>query len=102
LVQRDIINAEPPHKIIDIDDMLLVWFQHQEGFEEPFAAVYLADVAKLGEGCNIFAHNWDLPRAVVDFLDTDRLGGASVDLARVVLDGDKLSFIVKKRTSISG
>jgi hypothetical protein len=47
LVQRDIINAEPSHKIIDIADMLLVWFWRQKGIKEPFAAVYLADVVKL-------------------------------------------------------
>ncbi len=56
--------------------MLLVWFWRQEGFKEQFVAVYLADVAELGKGCNTFAHDWDLMQAVVDFLDTDRLGRA--------------------------
>jgi hypothetical protein len=60
--------------------MILVWFWHQEGFNEPYVAVYLADVAELGKGCNTFAHNWDLWWAVVDFPDTDRFGGAGVNL----------------------
>ncbi len=60
--------------------MLLVWFWRQGGFKEPFATVFLADVAKLSKGWDTFAHNWDLLRVVVDFLDTDWLGRAGVNL----------------------
>ena len=81
LVRREIINAELPHKINDIADVILVWCWCQEGFKEPFAAAYLVDVAELSKGRNKFMHNWDHQRAIVNFIDTDWFGGAGFDLA---------------------
>ena len=44
---------------------------------------------------NTLAHNWYLTWAIVDLLDADGTGGASVDDALVVLDWNELSFVVE-------
>jgi len=95
LIQRDIINTKAPHEIKDIADVFLMRFGSEEGFEQPLAIVDLMDMAKFCERRNTLAHNWYLVRAIVDLLLADGMGGASVDDALVVLDGNELSFVVK-------
>jgi hypothetical protein len=75
--------------------MLLVGFWCKEGFEKPLATVDLAGVAKLCEGCNALPHDRDLAGAIVDLFNADGLGGARVNYARIILDWDELTFVIK-------
>ncbi len=95
LVQRNIINAKSPYKVSNISDVFLMGFWRKEGFKLPLAVVHLTDVANFFQRRNTLAHNRSLVRLVVDLFNADRACSASVDNALVILDGDKLSFIVK-------
>ena len=53
------------------------------------------DMAKFCKRRDTLAHNWYLAWAIVDLLDADGMGVASVDDTLVVLDGNELSFVVK-------
>ena len=45
LIQRNIIDAKSPNKIVNILDVLLVGLRSKQRFEHPTAAVNLTDVA---------------------------------------------------------
>ncbi len=92
-----IINAEAPHKIVNLADMFLVRLGHEEGFEQPLAVVDLVNVAELFQRCDAFLHNWYLSRAVINRSNANGAGVTSVDGALVILHGDKLAFVVKDR-----
>jgi hypothetical protein len=95
LVQRNIINAKSPCKVSNIADVFLMGFWREEGFKLPLAVVHLTDVANFFQRWNTLAHNGYLARPVVDLFNADRACSASVDNALVILDRNKLSFIVK-------
>jgi hypothetical protein len=44
------------------------------GFEKPLAAIDLADLAKLCEGCNALPYDRNLTWAIVDLFNADGLG----------------------------
>ena len=75
--------------------MLLVWLRRQECFEEPFAIMDLPNVSNLLKRGNTLPHDGRFTWAVVDFSYGNWASGTSVDNARVVLDRDKLPFIVE-------
>jgi hypothetical protein len=95
LVQRNIIEAKLPYKVSNIADVFLMGFWCKEGFKLPLAVVHLMDVANFFQRRNTLAHNRSLARPVVDLFNADTVRSASVNNALVILDGDKLSFIVK-------
>jgi hypothetical protein len=97
LIQRDIIYAKAPNKIVNILDVLLVWLRGQQYFEHPSAAVNLAYVTQLLERRNTLSHNRDLPRTVIDILHTNRSCRTGVNGTFIALDRDELAFIVKDR-----
>jgi hypothetical protein len=84
-----------PNKVIDIADILLVWFRGQEFFEEPPAIVDLADVAELCKQRDAVAHDGDFTRAVVDLLDADGASITCANQADAVFNWDKLPLVVK-------
>ena len=95
LIQRDIINAESPHKVVDILDVLLMGLRSKQRLKHPSAAMNLTNVAEFLERCDTFPHNWDLPRTVIDIFHANRSSRTSVDGTFIVLDWDELSLIVK-------
>jgi hypothetical protein len=95
LVQQNIINAKLPYKVSNIADVFLMGFWCKEGFQLPLAIVHLTDVANFLQHHDTLAHNRSLARPIVDLFNADGAHSASVDNALVILDGDKLSFIVK-------
>ena len=70
-IERNIIDAEAPHKIVDVADMLLVWLRRKKGFEQPFTVMDLTDVTHFLERSDALAHDWNFARTIVDFLDGD-------------------------------
>ena len=48
-VQRNVIDAKTPDKIINVGHVFLVWFRCQEWFRKPFDVIDLLDVAEVEE-----------------------------------------------------
>jgi hypothetical protein len=44
LVQWDVIHAKSPHEVIDVVHVLLMRLWGEQGLEQPFAAMDLADM----------------------------------------------------------
>ena len=95
LIQRDIIDAEPPHELLDGCDMLLMGLWREKCLEEPLAIVDLADVVEFCQISDALPHDWDFAGSVMNFLDSDWLRRPSVDNASIILYGDELPFIVE-------
>ena len=73
LIQWNIINAEPPHKLLDRGDVLLMGLWREKCLEKPLAIMDLADVIQFRQISDALSHDRYLPGAVVDLLDGDRL-----------------------------
>jgi len=97
LIQRNIIDAKTPYKIVNILDVLLVGLWSEQCVEHPLSPVDLTDVAQLFVQRDTFTHNRNLPRTVIDTLHTDRSCRASVNGTFIVLDGEELSLIIENR-----
>ncbi len=97
LIERDEVDAKSLDKIPDVGDSFLMRFWGKEGLELPLAFVDLTNLTKLFKGGDAFAHDRNLPWTVMNLLDRDGSGIAGIDDAAVVLDRDKLAFIVKDR-----
>ncbi len=95
LIERDEVDAKSPDEIPDVGDVLLIRFWGKEGLELPLAFMDLMNLTKLFKGGNAFAHDRNLPRTVMNLLDRDGSGVASINNAAVVLDRNELAFIVK-------
>ncbi len=52
-------------------------------------------MVKLCKQRNALAHDWYFARAIVDLLDSDGTGGASVNDTLVVLNSNKLALVIK-------
>jgi hypothetical protein len=57
----------------------------------------LANVTKLFKGGNAFAHDWNFPWTIMNFLDCNGFGITCINDTAVVLDRDKLTLVVKDR-----
>ncbi len=68
-----------------------------EGLELPLAFMDLTNMTKLFKGGDTFAYDRNLPRTVMNLLDRNGSGIAGIKDAAVVLDRDKLAFIVEDR-----
>lgn len=97
LVQRDVVDTEPPHEVGNIADMFLVGFRRKKSLEHPFAVVHLTDVTQFCEGRNTFAHNRSLAWSILYLFNADGASRTSVDDTLVILDGDELPFIVENQ-----
>jgi hypothetical protein len=97
LIQRNIVDAESPNKVVNILDVLLMGLWSKQRLKHPSAAVNLPDVAQLLERRDTFSHNWNLPRAVIYIFHTNRPCRTSVDGTFVVFDRDELALIVEDR-----
>jgi hypothetical protein len=56
-VEWNVIDTEPPDKVTDVLDMLLVRFRSKNGLEQPTPIVNLPDMPDLFEGGNGLPHN---------------------------------------------
>jgi hypothetical protein len=97
LIKRDVIDAKSPDEVLNIGDMFLMGFRGEESLELPLAIMDLANVTKLFKGGDAFAHDWDLPWTIMYLLDRDGFCCARINDTAVVLDRDKLAFVVKDR-----
>ncbi len=97
LIERDEVDAKSPDEIPDVGDVFLMRFWSKEGLELPLAFMDLMNMTKLFKGGNAFAHDRNLPQTVMNLLDRDGSGVAGINDAAVVLDRDKLAFILKGR-----
>ncbi len=70
LIERDVIDAKSPDKVINIGDMFLMGFWGKESLELPLAVMDLANVTKRFKGGNAFAHDWNLPWTIMYLLTT--------------------------------
>jgi hypothetical protein len=97
LIERDEIDAKSPDKIPNVSDVFLMRFWGKEGLELPLPFMDLMNMTELFKGGNAFAHDRNLPRTIMNLLDCDGSGVVSINNAAVVLDRDKLAFIVEDR-----
>ena len=77
--------------------MFLVRFWGKEGLELPFTVMDLANVAKRFEGRDSLTHDRNLPWAVMNLLDRNGSCVTCINDTAVILDRDKLAFVVKDR-----
>ena len=70
-------------------------FWSKEGFEKPLSFVDGADLPKIKELGDGLAHDWHLPWSIMDLLNGDRRGVASVNDTLIVLDGDEQASVVE-------
>ncbi len=97
LIERDVIDAKSPDKVINIGDMFLMGFRGKESLELPLTVMDLANVTKRFKGGNAFAHDWNLPLTIMYLLEGDGSCCTRINDTAVVLDRDKLAFVVKDR-----
>jgi hypothetical protein len=89
-VQWNIVDAEPPYKLIYMADMFLMRFWSKDSLKEPSPIVNLRDMAKLLEGSHSFMHNRQLVGAIHDLLDSNGMRVAGVNDTLKVLTGTKM------------
>ena len=97
LIERDVIDAKSPNEVFDVGDMFLMRFQGKGSLELPLAVMDLVNVAKRFKGGDAFAHDRNLPWAIMNLLDRNGSCCTCIDDTAVVLDRDELAFVVKDR-----
>ena len=96
-VERDVVDAKSPNEIVDVVDMLLVRLGGKECLEKPFTIMDLSDVTHFFERSNAFTHYRNFTWSIMDLLDSNRTGGASINRAGVVTNREELALIVEDR-----
>jgi hypothetical protein len=97
LIERDVIDAKSPYKVINIGDMFLMRFWGKESLELPLAVMDLVNVTKHFKGGDAFAHDWNFPWTIMYLLDRNGSCCTRINDTAVVLDRDELAFVVKDR-----
>jgi hypothetical protein len=77
--------------------MLLVRLGGKECLEKPFTIMDLLDVTHFFERSNASTHYRNFTWSIMDLLDSDRTGGASINRAGVVTNREELALIVEHR-----
>jgi len=86
-VERNVVNAEAPDKVVNVSHILLMWLRSQERLREPCTVVNLFHVTEFDELSNGFLNNRLLSWTKRRVFAGNRPCVTSVDLTLVVLDG---------------
>ncbi len=97
LIERDEFDVKSPDEIPNVGDVFLMRFWGKQDLELLLAFMNLMNMINLFKGGNAFAHDRNLPWTVMNLLGHNGSGVAGINDAAVVLDRDKLAFIVKDR-----
>jgi len=97
LIERDVIDAKSPDEVFDVGDMFLMRFRGRESLELPLAVMDLVNVAKCFKGGDAFAHDRNLPWAIMNLLDRNGSCCTCIDDTAVAFDRNESAFVVKDR-----
>ena len=84
MVESNVVDAKPPNLIVDVEDILLMWYRSKKGRAKPFAVKDLTNLIDLLQLVNHRLHNFALPRAKVDGLRSNRRRSTSIDIALII------------------
>lgn len=78
-VQRSEVDAEPPNKVVNIIDVLLVRFGGKEAFGEPGSTKERADVTVVEQRVDVFLDNGGFVNSITGLSALNGRGGAGVN-----------------------